>query len=403
MQGEDYSGVLIYRNNCSNLTKSIKTMDSICQELILINLSSSDNSITISEKFVYDKEKLVSHLFAETKEEALEISLNNSNYNKILISDAKYNYSPANYQRILSGKKKPGVLLIDKKKKRHTIPRLLFNLFYRQQVSIFTSIFFRIKLLIRQVILFSIKLINKNNEQLIHRITTSKYNLHIAIIPDGNRRFCSSLGANKKLQHLIGALKMEEIIYYCFNHPDIKYLTLDAFLENNWKRSDKEVNQILNLSKKFFTFISKFLKKCPVTVKICSTNTNNFSPKLIDTIKKIEQISSKVKNPKLEITILFSYSGTNDIINACKKIIEDNITSKEVNAQVFKKYLTTIDLPPVDIIVRTGKNTRLSDFILFDSAYSEIFFLEKMFPQLKMTDLDRILTKYKRCQKNFGK
>ena len=105
MQNKDYSGVLIYRNNSPNLVKSIKTMDSICQELILINLSSSDNSITISEKFVYDKEKLVSHLFAETKEEALEISLNNSNYNKILISDAKYNYSPANYQRILSGKK----------------------------------------------------------------------------------------------------------------------------------------------------------------------------------------------------------------------------------------------------------------------------------------------------------
>ena len=328
MQNKDYSGVLIYRNNSPNLIKSIKTMDSICQELILINLSSSDNSITISEKFVYDKEKLVSHLFAETKEEALEISLNNSNYNKILISDAKYNYSPANYQRILSVKKKPGVLLIDKKKKRHTIPRLLFNLFYRQQVNIFTSIFLRIKLLIKQVILSSIKLINKNNKKLTHRITTSKYNLHIAIIPDGNRRFCSSLGANKKLQHLIGALKTEEIIYY-YNHPDIKYLTLDAFLENNWKRSDREVNQILNLRKKFFKFISKFLKKYPATVKICSTNTNNFSPKLIDTIKKIENISSKVKNPKLEITILFSYSGTNDIINACKKIIEDNITLKK--------------------------------------------------------------------------
>ena len=103
MQNKDYSGVLIYRNNSPNLIKSIKTMDSICQELILINLSSSDNSITISEKFVYDKEKLVSHLFAETKEEALEISLNNSNYNKILISDAKYNYLtcklPTNFVR----------------------------------------------------------------------------------------------------------------------------------------------------------------------------------------------------------------------------------------------------------------------------------------------------------------
>ena len=124
---------------------------------------------------------------------------------------------------------------------------------------------------------------------------------------------------------------------------------MDAFLENNWKRSDREVNQILNLRKKFFKFIRKFLKKCPATVKICSTNTNNFSPKLIDTIKKILNISSKVKNPKLEITILFSYSGTNDISNACKKLIEDNIT-KEVNAQVFKKYLTTIDLPPVILL-----------------------------------------------------
>ena len=403
MQNKDYSGVLIYRNNCLNLIKSIKTMDSMCQELILINLSSSDNSIKVIEKFVYDKEKLVPHLFAETKEEALEISFNNSNYNKILISDAKYNYSQANYQQILSGKKKPGVLLIDKKKKRYTIPRLLFNLFCRQQVNIFTSIFLRIKLLLKQVILSSVKLINKNNQKLIHRITTSKYNLHIAIIPDGNRRFCTNLGANKKLQHLIGALKTEEIIYYCHNHPDIKYLTLDAFLENNWKRSDKEINQILNLRKKFLKFINKFIKKCPVTVKFCSTNTDKFSPELINTIKKIELISSKVKNPKLEITILFSYSGTNDIINACKKIIQDNVTSEEVNAQVFKQYLTTIDLPPVDIIVRTGKNTRLSDFILFDSAYSEIFFLEKMFPQLKMTDLDQILTKYKSCQKNFGK
>lgn len=219
---------------------------------------------------------------------------------------------------------------------------------------------------------------------------------HIGLILDGNRRFCKKRGTSKKTQHLVGLLKMMELIHF-FRYTSVKYLTLYTFAEANWKRSEEEINQIIKL---LFFIKNEYLKKNSVfnniKIKISSTDTSNFNSELKDCIKQINNYSKSKKGEELYVNILFSYSAQNEIINAmnkCKKMTKEN----------FEKNLVTFDFPELDFIIRTGGDYRLSDFLLYQSAYSEFFFLEKKFPELSFHDIINICNQYHSRKKNYGK
>ena len=224
-------------------------------------------------------------------------------------------------------------------------------------------------------------------------------NLHIGIIMDGNRRFTKKINGIKKNQHLIGLIKLQEILIYFKNNLNVKYLTLYVFAENNWKRENEEIKNIFNL---LSLFLIKYKKNHNnIIVNILSTDTTNFSEKTLNNIDEIHNISNTIKNPGLYCNLLVSYSGKRDILNAVEKV--RLLKNNDLDMNIFKSYLLTEKFPEINMVIRTGGESRLSDFVLYDCAYSEFFFLNKTFPELNIEDLDKIIKEYYIKKKNFGK
>lgn len=212
---------------------------------------------------------------------------------------------------------------------------------------------------------------------------------HIGIILDGNRRYRKKNKMNEKIQHLIGSFKALEFIEHVEN-SNIQYLTLYLFAENNWKREEDEIKNImkllLNLRK---TYMKDNSILNTVKLNIISTSTDKFDS---ETLELINDINNFEKNEvKLTCNLLISYSGQQEIINASKK--DGN----------FLSNLSTCNQPNLDAIIRTGGDTRLSDFMTFQSAYSELFFVDKTFPEFNLNDLKEILIEFQDRKRNFGK
>ena len=243
-------------------------------------------------------------------------------------------------------------------------------------------------------------LINTKNDNLhVGLINTNTDNLHIGIIMDGNRRFTKKIKGIKDYQHLIGLIKLQEIIGSFKKNLNVKYLTLYCFAENNWKRENEEIDNIFNL---LSSFLIKYRKNHNnIVINILSTETKRFSYETINSINEIHKISSSIKEPGLYCNLLLSYSGKKDIVNAVEKV--KLLKNNDLDINTFKSYLLTGKFPEINIVVRTGGDSRLSDFALYDCAYSEFVVLDKTFPELSIKDLNKIIKEYYLKKKNFGK
>ena len=228
---------------------------------------------------------------------------------------------------------------------------------------------------------------------------TNTDNLHIGIIMDGNRRFTKKINGIKDYQHLIGLIKLHEIIGSFKKNLNVKYLTLYCFAENNWKRENEEIENIFNL---LGSFLIKYRKNHNnIVINILSTETKRFSYETINSINEIHKISNTIKEPELYCNLLLSYSGKKDIVNAVEKV--KLLKNNDLDINTFKSYLLTGKFPEINIVVRTGGDSRLSDFALYDCAYSEFVVLDKTFPELSIKDLNKIIKEYYLKKKNFGK
>ena len=230
---------------------------------------------------------------------------------------------------------------------------------------------------------------------------------HISIILDGNRRYSIKNKMLSKYQHLVGLNKAFELIEYFKGR--VKILSLYVFATNNWKRKANEINNIMKL----ITVLLKKYKK-QAEGNILSNVKINFiiTHEILDeTVKKninsIKMISNSIKNPVLVIDLYFSYSGREEIINAFDKY---KLLSKNYDGNVTlsekKKLLDKIimnDNPPPDIMLRTGGNIRLSDFMLYQSAYTELFFVKKYLPELNIRDIENIVNEFHERKRNYGK
>lgn len=213
---------------------------------------------------------------------------------------------------------------------------------------------------------------------------------HLGMILDGNRRYRKKNKMNEKLQHLIGSFKTLEMIEY-IEKSNIQFLTLYLFAENNWKRKEDEIKNIMKLLfnlKKTYLQENSILKN--VKLNIVSTNIDKFDNHILKIINDINNFEKKESN--LTCNLLISYSGQNEIINAAKNDPND-----------IRKNLFTYNQPDLDAIIRTGGDIRLSDFMTFQSAYSELFFVNKTFPEFNLVDLKKILIEFEERKRNFGK
>tara|TARA_B100000787_G_scaffold64264_1_gene47171 strand:+ start:567 stop:1244 length:678 start_codon:yes stop_codon:yes gene_type:complete len=218
---------------------------------------------------------------------------------------------------------------------------------------------------------------------------------HVAIIMDGNGRWGIKHKNSRNAGHRAGLNTVELVINECIE-VDIKYLTLYTFSTENWKRPKNEINFLFDLLENFLSRkINKLIKK---KIKLRFIGEIN---KLPLKLKKHIKISEKqtAKNPGLQVNIALNYGSKNELINSIKIINKKNI---KVNENNINNNLFTNKTPEPDILIRTGNTQRLSNFMLWQIAYTEIFFEKKLWPDFDVNDLRKIFKKFKIIKRNFG-
>ena len=217
---------------------------------------------------------------------------------------------------------------------------------------------------------------------------------HVAIIMDGNGRWGLKNRNSRNAGHKAGIKTAEIIIKETINQK-IKYLTLYAFSTENWKRPKDEVNYLLKLLENFLkNKLSEFKKN---NIKIKFIGTKNFSTKINYLLKNFEKTTAK--NNLMQLNIALNYGSKAEIVNSINKIFKKNL---KINEKNISKFLFTNDIPDPEILIRTGNTNRLSNFLLWQLAYSEIFFEKKLWPDFTSKDFKKIINKYKKIKRNFG-
>ena len=217
---------------------------------------------------------------------------------------------------------------------------------------------------------------------------------HVAIIMDGNGRWGLKNKNSRNAGHRAGLNTVEKIIKETIKN-DIKFLTLYAFSTENWKRPKKEINFLFNLLENFLKEKIEELNKQKIRLKIIGKK--NFSNKLNSLLNLSEK--KTLNNKRLQINLALNYGSKTELISAFKELGKNK---ELINERNVKKYLQTRDIPDPDILIRTGNTKRLSNFLLWQLAYSEIFFEKKLWPDFNEKDYYKIISKYKRIKRNFG-
>jgi undecaprenyl diphosphate synthase len=218
---------------------------------------------------------------------------------------------------------------------------------------------------------------------------------HVAIIMDGNGRWGLKKYNNRNLGHKKGMQTVEKILSHSIKNK-IKHLTLFTFSTENWKRPASEINYL-------FSLLHNFLKK-----KLTKINNQDIRIKFFGDRKKINKsllseinYSEKLTklNTKIQVNIAFNYGSKNEILNAIKNLKKKKLKISEKN---FTNNLFTKDIPDPEILIRTGNTNRLSNFMLWQLAYTEIFFEKKLWPDFTISDFDRITNTYHKIKRKFG-
>ncbi len=218
---------------------------------------------------------------------------------------------------------------------------------------------------------------------------------HVAIIMDGNGRWGIKKKKSRNYGHSQGVNVVESIISTAISSK-IKFLTLYTFSTENWKRPKKEINFLMFLLERYIEKeLDKLIKK-KIRLKIIG-NINKFPHSLKLKLKKAEILTEK--NSKIQINIALNYGSKEEIVKSIKKI---NKLSLKVNEKNITDNLYTKNIPDPEILIRTGDRYRLSNFLLWQSSYTEIFFVKKLWPDFNKKDFVKILSKFSRISRNFG-
>ena len=217
---------------------------------------------------------------------------------------------------------------------------------------------------------------------------------HVAIIMDGNGRWGLKYKNSRNAGHKAGLNTVEKIIKASIKN-NIKFLTLYAFSTENWKRPKNEIMFLFNLLENFLINKVDDLHKKNIKLKVIGFK--NFSKKLNKLLSLAEKKTTK--NSKLQINLALNYGSKFEIIEALKNLQK---SAKIINEKNFIKFLQTKNIPDPDLLIRTGNTNRLSNFLLWQLAYSEIFFEKKMWPAFSEKDFNKIIKKYKNIKRNFG-
>ena len=218
---------------------------------------------------------------------------------------------------------------------------------------------------------------------------------HVAIIMDGNGRWGLKKKKSRNLGHKAGLVSLEKIIKHTIKKK-IKFLTLYAFSTENWKRPQKEVKFLFRLLEDFLLKKTNELNKQEIKLKVIG-NKKPLSTKIKKHLLLAENLTKK--NKIMQLNLALNYGSKSELIDAVNSIVKKRIPITEIN---IEKNLYTNESPNPDLLIRTGNTNRLSNFLLWQNAYSEIFFVKKLWPDFSVNDYNKILLKFKRIKRNFG-
>ena len=218
---------------------------------------------------------------------------------------------------------------------------------------------------------------------------------HIAIIMDGNGRWAKNQNKPRVFGHKAGANTLRKIMEYC-NKIGVTYLTVYAFSTENWKRSQEEVDALMFLFKSYIKSERENLLKNKIRFMV-SGREEGVNPSLMEAIKELEEVTSK--DYEMTLNIAFNYGGRAEITDAINKILKEGKTS--ITEEEFSKYLYN-DIPDPDFVIRTSGEFRISNFLLWQIAYSEIYITDKYWPDFDEVEMEKAILSYSKRERRFG-
>ena len=221
---------------------------------------------------------------------------------------------------------------------------------------------------------------------------------HVAIIMDGNGRWAQKKNKPRQYGHLKGTQNIEQIINFCIKKK-ISYLTLFAFGIDNWLRPRNEVKYLFFLFRDYLNKNYELLHKQNIKIKFIG-ETKNLPPDINQDVRKIEKNTKN--NTGLNVIIALNYGSKTEIVNTFNKILTQKPKAK-ITEKIISQNLYTFNFPDPDILIRTGGHCRLSNFLLWQISYTELFFIKKLWPDFTYKDLAKIISEYKLIKRNFGK
>lgn len=224
---------------------------------------------------------------------------------------------------------------------------------------------------------------------------------HIAIILDGNGRWAKNRGLPRKAGHVAGAENFRKIATYC-RDIGVDYLTVYAFSTENWKRPEDEVSGIMGLLDKYLREAIRDMEKKHMKMKVFG-DTSMLSPKLQELVKETEEVAKGVDG--FQANICLNYGGRAEIIRAAEQYANDVIMGRvddDLTEEQFSKYMYSADIPDPDLIIRPGGEQRISNFLLWQCAYSEFYYTDVLWPDFSTEELDKAIAVFNSRDRRFG-
>ncbi len=221
---------------------------------------------------------------------------------------------------------------------------------------------------------------------------------HVAIIMDGNGRWAEERGLPRLAGHLAGLERARATIRY-LNDKHLEYLTLFGFSTENWSRPQDEVNNILSVFTEIIDQEALAFHEQGIRLRHLGRLTE-LPPFLQESITQATKLTKD--NTGMTFSLAFNYGGRAEILDAVRKIIAQNIPAQDIDEELFSNYLYTVDIPDVDLLIRTGSELRLSNFLVWQSVYSEYYFTDVFWPNFDEKEIDKALLAYHQRQRRFG-
>jgi undecaprenyl diphosphate synthase len=222
---------------------------------------------------------------------------------------------------------------------------------------------------------------------------------HVAIIMDGNRRWAKAHNVPTLRGHMKGQQTLHRLTRYAFEHG-VEYLSVYAFSTENWRRTEKEVGYLMRqvaqaLAKYTDEFVGQGVKIVFLGVR------SDLDPKVLRAIELAE--AATAANTKATLAVCFNYGGQQEIVDAAKALIDDNLATSDITPETFAQKLYQPDVPAIDLLIRTGGEQRLSNFMLWRAAYAELAFTDTLWPDFSDEEFAQLIAEYAARARRFGK